>query len=62
MHKISQHKLNTSCFNELRPHLLIDNYDFEPDKLNVNIIFIHLNNFFFIHNTTLVMSCIIDRI
>ena len=37
MHKISQHKLNTPKFNELRPHLLIDNFEFEPDKLNVNI-------------------------
>lgn len=35
LHKISQHKLNTPKFNELRPFLLVDNCEFQQDKLNV---------------------------
>ena len=35
LHKISQHKLKSFKFNELRPHLLAENFEFEPYKLNV---------------------------
>jgi hypothetical protein len=38
LHKISQHKINSFKFNELRPYLLAESCEFEPDKLNVNII------------------------
>ena len=39
LHKISQHKLKSYKFNELRPHLLAENYEFEPYKLNVIFLF-----------------------
>ena len=35
LHKISQHKLNPLKFNDLRPYLLVDKFEFQSDKLNV---------------------------
>lgn len=34
LHKISQHKLKEHKYNELRPFLLADQVEYEPDKLN----------------------------
>ena len=35
LHKISQHKLSPFNFNELRPYLLAESYEYQQDKLNV---------------------------
>lgn len=37
LHKISQHKLNPLTYNELRPYLVVDNFEYQPDKLNVKL-------------------------
>jgi pre-rRNA-processing protein TSR1 len=36
LHKMSQHRLRSTKFNELRPYLLAERYEFEPYKLNAN--------------------------
>lgn len=35
LHKISQHRLSPFIFNDLRPYLLAEKYQYIPDKLNV---------------------------
>ena len=47
LHRISQHKLKNFKFNELRPHLLAENIEIEPYKLNV--FFMLFENSFFLN-------------
>ena len=42
LHKISQHKLKSFQFNELRPYLLAEKFEYDPYPLNVIIFFVKL--------------------
>ncbi len=45
LHKISQQKLSPFIFNDLRPYILAQKYEFQQDKLNVIFsIIIYLKN------------------
>ena len=36
LYKMSQHKLRQATYNELRPYVLAERYEFEPYKFNVS--------------------------
>jgi hypothetical protein len=39
LYKISQHKLKSIKFNELRPYMITDKFEYEPYSMNVSFIF-----------------------
>ncbi len=47
LYKISQHKLVDYKYNELRPYLVADKYDYEPYSMNVRFSLLIQKYFFF---------------